>query len=230
MDKLTDITVELFQVPFAHAVANFAALEADWPQLAKWCYVTRKLSAKTIHSSLLKIDNILADIKTIILPDFWSQPNSPNLSAQTLYVGVKSVHLCLNSARAQIINHIKRSYTSEVTSKSPLLMKRDENIQVWLDTMNLTLERETFMSSKVAICSLFVDRLKAQCAQLLTFSSVPGFINVKAQIPANIDENAQIILVGDVARFIGAIEPDFIEVANQFRSGSSILPFLNNSF
>ena len=36
----------MYKVPFAHAVANYAQLEIEMPQLAKWCYVTRKFSAK----------------------------------------------------------------------------------------------------------------------------------------------------------------------------------------
>ena len=53
---------------------------------------------------------------------------------------------------------------------------------------------------------------------MLTFSSVPGFINVKAQLPEHSTDSAQIILVGDVGRFIGAVEPDAVELASHFSS------------
>lgn len=184
----------MYKVPFAHAVANFAELDTVWPQLAKWCYLTRKLSA-----------TLIANGKQLILPDFWSD--------LSVYIGVNHIHLCVNSSRAQIIEHIKRSYVDTGPAKSVLLVvKRDEDIQVWADTLNVTLEREKFMKAKVNICSLFLDRLKCQCTQLLTFSSVPGFVNVKTQLPdsssssSNVDSNAQIILVDDIARFVGAIK------------------------
>ena len=214
----------MYKVPFAHAVANYAELETVWPQLAKWCYVTRKLSATLIEAEikgkqLAKVANILANGKVLILPDFWQQPNSPPLCDLSLYIGVNHIHLCINSSRAQILEHIKRTYFDSGPAKSVLLVvQRDEEVQVWADTFNVTLERERFMGAKVNICCLFLDRLKCQCTHLLTFSSVPGFVNVKAQLPdsSNVESNAQVILVGDIARFIGAIEPDFVDVAHQF--------------
>ena len=156
---------------------------------------------KTRDTKLFTVENILADVKSIIFPEFWSQPNSPNLSHQTLYLGVKSISACLNTIRAQIISHIQRSYFTPGTKAPLLLKKRDENLQIWLDTLNFTLEKETFMSSEVCIISLFVDRLKAQCGTLLTFSSVPDFVNIKCQLPKNYDENSQARLLLFIAFF-----------------------------
>ena len=199
--------------------------------LQKWCYIQRKINSKILKidsndqmNPIFAIEDMLVDLKDLILPQFWKQKNSPKVEVKNLYSAVKTIKINISPKIKQILIHTVQSLIRD-QSKSILLNLNDEQISFWIDSMNISLVLENFMDTNCLISSVFIDRIKAESGPVTSFVSDPEFINVKSQIPLSLDgaSQAQPIVIGNIKRFMMIIDPCFIQTLSEFKQQESSL-------
>ena len=121
--------------------------------------------------SLIEVDQVLIDAKSILFPDFWSQPN---IVLKCFYLAIKKVAINISPKIAQILRYLVEVIYQNKEGTN-CLIENNSICSIWLDSITLQGSLEKFMKSNCLIGGGFLDKAKAQCGSELSFTSIPEF-------------------------------------------------------